>query len=792
MNTTQIRKSTFFQFLVLVLSALLLAMILTPASAAPDATITVNSTADNDVSGDGLCTLREAIDNANDDADTTGGDCTVGSGADTIILPAGTYTFVSSRGDLDILSTITINGDGAGSTIIQAGTTDSNGIDRVFDITSSGHLILASVTVRHGKVTDYNFGGGIRNDGGTVIIKNCTISNNSTNGGGGGIYIRSGTVSIENSAISANSAGDQGGGVSNFGTLTIKNSILSGNSTSNNGGGLLNSAGEHSLGTVSIENSTISGNSADNRGGGIYNYWSSIKIAYSTITKNNSNDNGSGSGSFGGGIATTNNSTVTIKSSIVAHNYDNGLTYDDCVEFGISTINSQGYNVVAPFTGCPSDGTNDLEVSDPKLDPLAYNNGDTQTHALQWDSAARDRIPVGQNDCGLDMHSDQRGVLRPTGSYCDVGAYETGGVFWDGGGADNNWNTAANWSEDSVPATSDTVVFNSTSSKDAALNGNVTVYGVVITGGYGGTLTQGSYNLNLTDSFGQSGGIFAGGSGQFDVGDCLDQSYGTFTTGSGDVYLEDCLYLSGGTFSGGVGQVEVDGDVELTGGSFNAPSGGLIIADDFIQSGGTFAGGSGWLDIEDNFNLNGGTFSAPSGLMTVTGGFHHSGGTFDPNGGHVVLDNSSDQTLATTFHDLYLNDGLLGYWKLDEGTGTTIADSSGYGQDGGLQYDTDWTTDTPSTDFANPAALILDGHLDFVDITGTPEIDELQEFTIAAWVKLGSSPSPPGSSWTARQPGTCASSPCATRRRCCATTTPTCISSSRLTGPSIIFGQPAP
>ena len=65
----------------------LLALPLAPSAA----TIDVNSTADTLVAGDGQCTLREAILNANGDSDTTGGDCAAGSGADLINVPAGTY-----------------------------------------------------------------------------------------------------------------------------------------------------------------------------------------------------------------------------------------------------------------------------------------------------------------------------------------------------------------------------------------------------------------------------------------------------------------------------------------------------------------------------------------------------------------------------------------------------------------------------------------------------------------------------------------------------------------------------
>src|SRR6266571_5278712 len=66
-----------------------------PAHAAT--TITVNTTADELIS-DGNCSLREAIQAAN--TDTAVDACPAGSGADTIVVPAGTYTL--SSGELDI------------------------------------------------------------------------------------------------------------------------------------------------------------------------------------------------------------------------------------------------------------------------------------------------------------------------------------------------------------------------------------------------------------------------------------------------------------------------------------------------------------------------------------------------------------------------------------------------------------------------------------------------------------------------------------------------------------------
>lgn len=88
------------------------------------ATITVNSNADVDppVSGDG-CTLREAIANANDDAQTYP-DCEAGSDADTISVNASPIALTASLPV--ITSQITINGStfmGTQATISGAGCT---------------------------------------------------------------------------------------------------------------------------------------------------------------------------------------------------------------------------------------------------------------------------------------------------------------------------------------------------------------------------------------------------------------------------------------------------------------------------------------------------------------------------------------------------------------------------------------------------------------------------------------------------------------------------------------------
>ncbi len=107
---------------------LLVAAMLLPVTPAQSATITVTGLTDA-LANDGTCSIREAIINANNDA-ATWPDCAAGSGTDTIVLPAGTITLsipnspssfaaeeLSLTGDLDITSSMIINGHASGTVI---------------------------------------------------------------------------------------------------------------------------------------------------------------------------------------------------------------------------------------------------------------------------------------------------------------------------------------------------------------------------------------------------------------------------------------------------------------------------------------------------------------------------------------------------------------------------------------------------------------------------------------------------------------------------------------------------
>ena len=127
--------------ILVLLSVLVVATLVWAPGAVQAATITVNTTTDVVNSTDGLCSLREAITAANTDtvSGATGGECTAGGGADTITVPAGTYTLTVAgtgedsnvTGDLDVVGDLTLTGADAATTLIDGGL-----LDRVIDVKS--------------------------------------------------------------------------------------------------------------------------------------------------------------------------------------------------------------------------------------------------------------------------------------------------------------------------------------------------------------------------------------------------------------------------------------------------------------------------------------------------------------------------------------------------------------------------------------------------------------------------------------------------------------------------------
>ena len=85
--------------------------------------------------------------------------------------------------------------------------------------------------------------------------------------------------------------------------------------------------------------------------------------------------------------------------------------------------------------------------------------------------------------------------------------YVDTGIIWDGGGVDNNWSTAANWTRDVVPTANDRVIFNTTSTKNSIIDAGFAgvVSDVLIQTGYTGVITV-SRSLQVSNTYVQFDG----------------------------------------------------------------------------------------------------------------------------------------------------------------------------------------------------------------------------------------------------------------------------------------------
>ena len=299
-------------------------------------------------------------------------------------------------------------------------------------------------------------GGGIDNAAASgrtasVTIADSIISCNAANGldhteglGGGiqnsffrGQFNAAVELIIDRTTISDNTAVD-GGGISNgfdvsanlVATLVLTNSTVSGNVAEGSGfvvgsgGGLYNVNGQ-----VTIANSTISGNGANGvgsfldfsgMGGGIANIAlaapSEVNLINATIADNSAVR-------LGGGLANFQFNTVgavNLLNTLVAGNA--APNQGSCFNFQ-GTLTSLGHNL-EDQNSCQLGQAGDLPATDPLLGLILDNGGPTATQALLPGSPALDVADAAACATPPVSGTDQRGVARPQGTSCDIGAYE--------------------------------------------------------------------------------------------------------------------------------------------------------------------------------------------------------------------------------------------------------------------------------------------------------------------------------------------------------------------------------
>jgi hypothetical protein len=181
----------------------------------------------------------------------------------------------------------------------------------------------------------------------------------------------------------------------------LKNVTLSGNRSAS-GGGMSNYASNPVLTNV-----TLSGNLGSNGGGAIFNDGSSPVLTNVTVSGNQSSP-------WTGGMYSANSSNPVIYDSIFWGNVSPEI------------VNVLGATVMLNDSilkgGCPVDPSytcTHVINKNPNLGALISNGGFTKMRALQPGSAA---IDTGNN--ATCAPKDQRGVKRPQGPRCDMGAYE--------------------------------------------------------------------------------------------------------------------------------------------------------------------------------------------------------------------------------------------------------------------------------------------------------------------------------------------------------------------------------
>jgi beta-glucanase (GH16 family) len=312
---------------------------------------------------------------------------------------------------LTLEKNVTIDGSDAPGLSISGG--DAH---RILEIPTTTIATVKSITLTNGY--GFELGGAVINNG-NLTLDHVTVAKSQTSAptedwwkGGGGIYSSdNSTLTLLNSTIRDNIAGAGNGGGLHSGfssTVTISATTIYSN-TANVGGGL------RLRSNATLYNSTLSGNSTYGwHGGAVFQTDGTLDLVNTSVISNSA-PGGVVGGLFIGTFGPT-NAALTMRNSIVASN-----SGDECIAFdagaGTVTLSSLGHNLASDAT-CALTGSGDLpSVADAKVGPIAANGGPTRTHALLAGSPALDAA----TNCPA---TDQRGVARPQGPACDIGAYE--------------------------------------------------------------------------------------------------------------------------------------------------------------------------------------------------------------------------------------------------------------------------------------------------------------------------------------------------------------------------------
>jgi CSLREA domain-containing protein len=390
----------------------------------------------------GGCTLRAAIQEAN----ALGGshEIRLAAGRHALTLP-GAGELWAATGDLNIRASITISGAGvywtlpAGQFCCESGGTliDANFAfdDRVFSVAEGFSLTLNGVSIWGGEPGAGSpcSGGAIRVDAADLILKVAHITSASACSGGAiaagsdRIGAPPANVVLDDASFEHNAATSGVGGALSLGpgsTATIRRALFRTNTAAQAGGAIFMAGAALTVANTTVgENTAASGGAIETAGG------SATTLVNVTIAGNSSSMN----------AAIVGAGTMSIANTIIA---DSRLTgnqpnsQDNC-DAGPGVIVSEGHNLEFPGNTCGFNVASDVRA-DPRLGSFQKGRGyafgprhAAGVYPLLVDSPAIDA--GGDQACGSSLIGklDQRGLKRPFGAHCDVGAYEAPSVAFD-------------------------------------------------------------------------------------------------------------------------------------------------------------------------------------------------------------------------------------------------------------------------------------------------------------------------------------------------------------------------
>jgi Tol biopolymer transport system component len=320
-----------------------------------------------------------------------GSGCDIGAYEYTPPSAPPTEYFVSTVGELDS-ALVSANGFAVDATIhIAAGHYDIGTLlGTNVSVDSDGSVTLAGA----GATTTVLDGDGSTNDvvdvGGSIkaTIKGVTVENATDTGINDG-----GLLELDDSVIQNNA----GVGIQNNNQgLTISGSTIAGNGSASAGVDTQFNGGVFSEAPITVTNSTVTGNN----GSGVYvDSGGNAEFTDVTIAENP-------------GVGLDLRDLGTAVSTIIGKN-----TGGDCTNVGDNWTSE--HNNLDSDNSCNFVDSTDWPEVDPLLGPLQNNGGPTPTMALSPGSKA-----VDHGDDGNCVPSDQRGISRPQGPHCDIGAFE--------------------------------------------------------------------------------------------------------------------------------------------------------------------------------------------------------------------------------------------------------------------------------------------------------------------------------------------------------------------------------